>query len=585
MKRIVKVPIALILVSLLQVSCNKSWLKPEPLSVLTPENVYVDPAGFQSGLVTLRKNLKNEAYGGRNQFAQEVAASDLAIVTFQLDFTKLTPNSDKFWKFLTLFNTSYSCIKDANVLISRIDDIKWASDKEKNAVLGEALWHRTYWYYRLVNSYGDVPWIGKETQSAILDFASYSRWTILDKLQKDLEFAIKWLPESAPAGAISKGAGNMLLTKVYLANCQFDKAIETSSAVINGPYSLMTKRFGVNASNPKCDVIWDLHRPDNMNTPQNSETILATVDRFEAPTGAKSAGTSSMRLYNCAFYNSVVRDSQGKPGTKSSGGEYDTLGRGNADVRLDPFYEYDVWGFGNTNWKNTPDLRRSDNNWIDNNEIYYNNPASVDYGKPLNPAYFASLNDTIQANYAMPIYITFVQQQNPTATPLGGNGDWYLFRLAEAYLLRAEAYFWKGQTVLAANDIDVVRARAHALPVSAGDLSIDFIFDERARELFGETPRHSELVRASYIMAKLKIGGYSLDNFSQKNFYFDRVMNRNVFYSQGITFYANTIGIKPYNVLWPIPSTVITANTLGVINQNVGYDGADKNIAPITKPI
>jgi hypothetical protein len=111
MKRIVKVPIALILVSLLQVSCNKSWLKPEPLSVLTPENVYVDPAGFQSGLVTLRKNLKNEAYGGRNQFAQEVAASDLAIVTFQLDFTKLTPNSDKFWKFLTLFNTSYSCIK------------------------------------------------------------------------------------------------------------------------------------------------------------------------------------------------------------------------------------------------------------------------------------------------------------------------------------------------------------------------------------------------------------------------------------------------------------------------------------------
>jgi hypothetical protein len=24
---------------------------------------------------------------------------------------------------------------------------------------------------------------------------------------------------------------------------------------------------------------------------------------------------------------------------------------------------------------------------------------------------------------------------------------------------------------------------------------------------------------------------------------------------------------------------------LGVINQNVGYDGADKNIAPITKPI
>jgi len=46
MKRIIKIPMALILVSLLQVSCNKSWLKPEPLSTLTPENVYVNEAGF-----------------------------------------------------------------------------------------------------------------------------------------------------------------------------------------------------------------------------------------------------------------------------------------------------------------------------------------------------------------------------------------------------------------------------------------------------------------------------------------------------------------------------------------------------------
>jgi hypothetical protein len=27
----------------------------------------------------------------------------------------------------------------------------------------------------------------------------------------------------------------------------------------------------------------------------------------------------------------------------------------------------------------------------------------------------------------------------------GGAGDWYIYRLAETYLLRAEAYFWKGE--------------------------------------------------------------------------------------------------------------------------------------------
>ncbi|MEO9003586.1 MAG: RagB/SusD family nutrient uptake outer membrane protein [Ginsengibacter sp.] len=586
MKRALNIYLLLTFVVMLQMSCNKSWLKPDPLSTLTPENVYTDEAGFQSLIVTLRKNLKKEMYDGRNLFAQEQAASDLAIPIFQIDFSKLTPSSDNFWKFLSLFTTSYGCIKDANVLISRIDGIKWANEQKRNIILGEAYWHRAYWYYRLVNSYGDVPWIGNEVQNAKLDFATNSRWAILDKLQSDMEFAVQWLPEKAPAGAISKGAGNMLLTKISLADGNFDKAIAAATAVINGPYALMKQRFGIDANNSGGNVIWDLHRPDNMNIPQNTETILATVDRFEAPPGAKTTGTSSMRLYNCAAaYNSIVKDSQGKPGTIAAGGQYDTLGRGNCDVRLDPFYEYDVWAFENHTWKNTPDLRRSDFNWTDIDEIYYSNPASVDYMKPINPKWFASPNDTLQGAYAMPTYITYVKQQNPTATPLGGNGDWYIFRLAEAYLLRAEAYIYKNEPGLAANDINTVRERSHALPISAGKATIDFIFDERARELFAESPRHSELVRASYIMAKLNMGGYSLNNFSQKNYYYDRVMDKNIFYKQGILFYANTISMKPYNVLWPILSTVITANTLGVINQNIGYDGADKNIPPITTPI
>jgi hypothetical protein len=400
-----------------------------------------------------------------------------------------------------------------------------------------------------------------------------------------MEFAVKWLPVSAPAGEITRGAGNMMLTKVALANGNFDEAVEAASAVINGPYSLMKQRFGADANNPNLNVIWDLHRPYNFNIPQNKETILATVDRFEAPADAKSAGTFTMRLYNCAFYNAVVKDSEGKNGTVDKGGQYDTLGRGNCDVRLTPFYQYDIWGFNNDTWQNTPDLRRSDNNWIDLDEIYYNNPASVDYMKPINPKWFATLFDTLQGGYAMPIYITYVKQENPTARPNGGNADWYIFRLAEAYLLRAEAYFYKGELGLAANDINMVRERAQALPITADQVTIDFIFAERARELFAESPRHSELIRASYIMAKLNMAGYSLNTFSQKNYYFDLVMKNNIFYSQDITFQGNRISLQPYNALWPIKSEVITANTLGIINQNIGYDGSDKNIPPVETPI
>ena len=172
-------------------------------------------------------------------------------------------------------------------------------------------------------------------------------------------------------------------------------------------------------------------------------------------------------------------------------------------------------------------------------------------------------------------------EQDPATDPYGGNGDTYIFRLAETYLLRAEAHFWNGNLAEAANDLNEVRQRAGALPASAGDVDIDFIFDERARELFTEAPRHSELVRASYIMARNNINGYSMENFSNNNWFYDRVMEKNVFFQINFTWGAQSYRISPHNVLWPIPETVITENTQGVINQNEGYTGVSRNAPPL----
>jgi hypothetical protein len=261
----------------------------------------------------------------------------------------------------------------------------------------------------------------------------------------------------------------------------------------------------------------------------------------------------------------------------------DSLGIGNANVRLTGYCQYGLWSYKGDSWKTTPDLRRSDINWVDTHELKYNNPASVDYGKQVNIAYLANPIDTFKHVYAMPHYIMFNLMDDPKARTVGGNGDWYIFRLAETYLLRAEAYYWKNQTGLAAADINKIREHAKALPVSAGEVTIDFIMNERARELFAEEPRHSELVRVSYIMAKSNLGGYSLSNFSQKNIFYDRVMKYNNTYEKKIQLLGNTANMAPFHVLWPIPSLVITANTKGVINQNAGYDGAEKNIPPLTK--
>lgn len=583
MKRILKISPVLFVLLLTQSACDKDWLKPEPLSFFSPENVFVDKAGFESLLITMRKDLKNENTGTMPNLTMEFAASDLASPWSQLDFYNLTPNTDQYYRFLSMFTEIYGTIKNTNVLISRIDDIKWSNDTERNAILSEALWHRAYWYYRLVNSYGDVPFISEEIQGAKLDFQTHSRWTILTKLQKDLEYAVQWLPVAAKSGGISKGAGNHLLAKVYLASTEFDKAIEAANKVVMGSYALMTGRFGIDAAKPYRNLIWDLHRSKNFSIAQNTETILASIDRYEAPPGARSRGLYTMRMYNAQWFQSQVLDSQGKPGMVASGPMYDSLGRGNANIRPTGFYQYGIWSYKGDTWRTTPDLRRSDINWVDIDELRYNNPVSVDFGKQVNIKYLAAQVDTFKHVYAMPHYIMYNPMDDPKATPVGGNGDWYIFRLAETYLLRAEAYYWKGQLALAADDINKIRTRAKAVPITAAEVDIDFIMNERGRELFAEEPRHSELVRVSYIMAKSGLGGYSLNNFSTKNFYFDRVMKYNKTYEKKISLLGNTANMAPFHVLWPIPSLVITANTQAVINQNVGYNGAEKNIPPLTE--
>ena len=585
MKTIKHIVIAAILVMLS--SCNKSWLEPEPLSFYTPENVYQNREGLESLLIKIRKDMAAESHslaGGDKPYylIMEFASSDLGSPWSQLDFYKLTPNTDTYYNFLNMFTTIYNSIKNCNVLISRIDDVEWSSEQERNNMLAQGLWYRAYWYYRLVNSYGDVPFIGEEISGAKLDFYTHSRDAILAKIQADLEYAVEALPASAEPGVVTSGAARHLLTKVYLANGEFDKAISTATAVINGPYALMKERFGSSAQDPERNLIWDLHRPENMSIPQNTETILTSIDRYEAPADARATGgLSTMRFYGCQWHQVQVLDSEGKPGMVASGLMYDSLGRGNSNVRLTGFYQYDVWTYKDQTWKNTTDLRRSDINWVDKDEYLYNNPASKDFGKPVNPDYFAAAIDTFKHLYAVPHYIIYVPEKSPGIQPRGGNGDWYVFRLAETYLLRAEAYYWKGQLDQAAADINEVRTRAGALPITAGEVTIDFIFNERARELFAEEPRHSELVRVSYIMAKQGLNGYSLANFSEKNYYYDRVMKYNPTYEQKINLLGSVANMAPFHVLWPIPSNVITANTQGVINQNIGYDGAERNVPPL----
>ncbi|SHE74766.1 Starch-binding associating with outer membrane [Fodinibius roseus] len=564
-------------------SCSENFLQPEPKSFFAPENVFLDRSGLEATLVTMKKNLLSEHAGQKDNISHQFHASETGSPLLQMDYTNLTPSTDRYQQFVNQLNNMFNYVKDANTVITRIDDIEWEDEQSRNKALAEALWHRSYWYYRMVHNYGDLPFVSEEVRGATLDYNTHSRWAILDRIQADMEFAIEYLSEAKGPHKITLGAGNHLLTKIYLANMEWDLAIEAATRVINGPYSLMTERFGEDADDPKRNLLWDLHRPYNKNISANNETILATVDRFEAPEEARTAGSYSMRIYTASWWHSNNRDSEGNVAFVRGGAMHDTLGNGNPDHAASDWHMYDIWEEDGYHWSNTPDLRRADINWIDKHEITINNPDSPDFGDPMKGEWMANPSDSVYTLFAWPFYKVYSPEQNPASLPNGGHADWYIYRLAETYLLRAEAYYWKGNLQAAADDINMIRERANAPLISAGDVDIDYIFDERARELYAEEPRQNELNRVSHIMAAQGINGYSPDNLHENNWFYDRVYNLNNLYhiSPAPVVLGESPKIEPRHFQWPIDDGIINSNVFGTVNQNRGYAGAQNNEPPI----
>ncbi|MGM0582842.1 MAG: RagB/SusD family nutrient uptake outer membrane protein, partial [Bacteroidota bacterium] len=54
----------IIILLMLITACGESWLEMKPLSINTPENIYVNKQGMESVLLSLRKNLRADFYGG-----------------------------------------------------------------------------------------------------------------------------------------------------------------------------------------------------------------------------------------------------------------------------------------------------------------------------------------------------------------------------------------------------------------------------------------------------------------------------------------------------------------------------------------
>lgn len=602
--------------------CKKSDLDSELLSQLEPQTALTSVAAMKAALAGIGANVRREFTGDMAPIVTESIFSEVAVdgttdkTTQAQDMdTRVTPDANldnpDFNRIGFYWTEGFRGVRMANTVITYIDNVTFKDEAERNAILGAAYFYRAYYYYRLVHQFGDVPLNLKDITTPRLDYYSTRRDVILKKMQEDLLFAEKWVKDNVDRGEVTKGACSHLLTKVNLALGDFDAAITSANNVINGgTYSLMRNRFGSTAGDASKNVVWDLHRMDNKAIAANREALFLTIDR-ETLAGATDLGSQVMRNCVPAWHFANLRTPSGSTQAIVDGINVEiplTLmyGRGIGRYRGTAYSTKNIWT-DNTDYRHAPGM------WMNMTDLVYNNPAIKTasnvaeralYGKPLFDVSPANVNnmflnkglDTIRHFFGWPHYKTFINSTNALAAdkywspPRGTNTDWYIFRLAETYLLRAEAHYWKGNLALAMADLNQVRSRANAaLLTDASAITIGTILDERARELFYEEPRKTELTRIAYIFAttgKPAYNGktYNMASFSDNNFFYDRIIEKNDFYRNKVpTVLGVNFKISPYHVLWPVPAAAQRFNTEGRINQNKGYSGYENNVPALDK--
>ncbi len=624
--------------------CSQDFLAPDPLSLYEPKATFGTESGLKSALAICDRHLKlywatdhNEmlSLGTEYIFSDLMVASATDKRSMLCDVANmLTPTSETSSQNLDRTNSiwffwqeTYKGIMYSNTIIQFVDAVQGLDENTKNIYKGRAYFHRAYRYMSLVFQFGDVPLVTKILEVPKQNYRSTNREAILQMITKDMEFAVQWVPDQkdiSVIGMVNKGACRMLLAKCYLAMGEYAKAKEQTDILINqSGYSLMTDNFGTfnPGGEPETwkitrNVIWDLHRAENKLISSNREVIMGMPNRgAEAESFVKML---TMRILYPFVFDSRLKTKDGKQALlnlKRNHADYNSkydymraFGRGIATFRPTYFHTHTLWNVNGV--MDATDLRHSSEagNWIRMEDYRVNNKASSEFGKPItlyNPANGALLcSDTIRRWFGVPHYKLFLNDPVNDANISGSDGnrgatnggiaDWYLYRLAEAYLLRAEAkYYMDANDPTIKDDLNVLRQRAKCAQLYTGTVTIGDIMNERARELYWEEWRNVELTRVSLCLARSgkpdEWGNtYSLENFDKQSgtdsnggsYWYQRIVHYSMYNKGPIKIDATGNNNPNYtmdkkNLYWPIPYAAITANNKGKLSQNYGYEGYD----------
>ena len=201
------------------------------------------------------------------------------------------------------WDTLYTGIGDANLLIQNATASTSSSDAIKKLALGEGYFFRAYCYLRLVSQYGAVPLKTEPSTRVELEFTRAAPEAICKQIIDDFKQAYTLLPNTGAPAKITKDAAAHYLAKAYLFR----------SSEINDSWNSSTKAADLAAIIPLCDEVisrhpltanfadlWKYTGPDGANE-KLSELILSA--QFTAD--VSTTGTNQQHLYWASRYDDI----------------------------------------------------------------------------------------------------------------------------------------------------------------------------------------------------------------------------------------------------------------------------------------
>lgn len=448
-----------------------------PTSVITPDNFFQNEEEVLAGLAQVYASLSRD-YQWNYYNMSEVSSDEFVIPTrgqdwfdngrwLQIHQHAWTANNNAGLDgdgLNGVWNVLYGGIADANILLAGLENVTVA---DQETFVAEARTLRALFYWLLQDLFGGVPLV---TDTEITPRPRATRAEIFNFVEQELIAARADLPASWPAnfqGRMTTGAADALLASLYLnaevftgtvstgglqrGQARWQDAIDAAERVINsGQYSLesdWTRNFA----------------PDNYNS---SELILVSKN-------LSRAGLGGSFPYRALHYNQL---------SPTPWNGFATL--------AETYYSFDL----------EDDLRA---------DVFLVGPqVNLDTGEEItdrqgNPlVYSPEIADIFQASESEGVRIL-----KWPPDPAREGGDWNhsndvgLFRLAEMYLIQAEAYNELGNTAVAVDLVNTIRERVFDpdKPLNAADYNQETFRDrillERLYELLAEAKRRQDLIR------------------------------------------------------------------------------------------